>query len=354
MLKQSQLKRWLKLAVFSLLPAIVLLAAAEAYATFTIERRITEEKDPASGQVVYTMRTGRFPWSRAAVTPLNSLGLPDVEFTSDPDECVHIVFSGDSFIFGDGVDRDSSFVSLVRRWSEERRPLATCVRVFNIGERGTTIDRQAERIRETIPILQPDLVILGQYQNDLTDLTNSRASAAAAALTRSGTGWTDVRQRLGGFNLNVVRWMSYRAFGAAIERRMHYDVLAHWSVVADTSRHELAGRLMTTYAQFYDSLTRELQAQQIDFGVVIIPSKFDLLAGRFPEEDFFVRIAKEHNVPYLQIFPVLDDRRSPYPYLMYDGHFNEHGNRLVADAVFDWLYEARPFEALQEIQAASR
>ena len=82
--------------------------------------------------------------------------------------------------------------------------------------------------------------------------------------------------------------------------------------------------------------------------MVIVPSKFDVLAGRSPEEPFFLELARGKNVPALSLFSRFDKQRSPYPYLKYDGHLNERGNELVADAVMEWLFDEEPevFRAL--------
>lgn len=339
---RARLIRALKAVVIVVVMTTAIMLVAEACATYTIERTAAVSSD-TTGQSRYVMRIGKFPWSRRTVTPLNSQGFPDVEFTALPPkgDCRHIVFVGDSFIFGDGVDRDSNFVSLVRRWGEERQA-DRCIRVFNLGERGTTINRHAKVLQETLETLQPDVVILGQYQNDLTDLTTPPARADSALQDARKVSWTDVRERFGSANLNLVRMLLYHGFGVAIERELHYDLLRHWSVMADSSRSEDAQRLQQTYAQIYGELIADLRSRGIEVGAVIIPSKFDVLAGRFPEEAFFLKLAQEHNVPALPIFSLLDQQRSPYAFLMYDGHLNEHGNRLVASAVYDWLYQASP------------
>ena len=345
--------RTLKLIAFALVPAVVLLVLAETYATFAIARKVTTEKDPVSGETRYTLEIGRFPWSRQSVTPLNSGGFPDAEFPTGPkqDGCVHIVFAGDSFVFGDGVDSDSSFVGLLRTWTEADSD--RCIRVFNLGERGTTITGQARRVRETLPQLQPDIVILGQYQNDLTGLLEEereRRVHAQPVPTQTEVVFKDVRERIGAMNLNLVRLLTYQAFGSAIRHDVHYDLLRHWSVIADSSQQETATRLMAEYTAEYDSLVGELSSRGIAFGVVILPSKLDLLAGRYPEEPFFVSLAEARGVPYLRTFPVLDSNRSPYPFLMYDGHLNEAGNRVIANAIRDWLFVATPapFAALRD------
>lgn len=342
-----------KLVIFALIPAALIFACAEVFAGLTIKRDIAVINDSASGQRLYTMRIGKFPWSRRSVTPLNALGFPDDEFSNieQKGDCVHLVFSGDSFVFGDGVDRDSNFVELMkRRAGAENR--GRCVRMFNIAQRATTIEQQARRVRETLEILQPDIVILGQYQNDLTDLTNPRLAAEGAQATRNGRTsrpWTVVRDWLTVFNVDLVRFLSYHAFAYMIKHDIRHDVLSRWSVLADASQRETAAELMEIYTEQYDSLVAELRDRGIALGVLILPSKFDLLAQRYPEEAFFVGLADKHGVPYLLLFPTLDANRTPYPYLMYDGHLNEVGNRVVATAVYEWLYRAdrTPFPTLR-------
>lgn len=354
----------LKLALFALIPVTVLVLVAELAAAFTIERSAKVE-EVGGGRREYRMRIGSWPWSRRVATPINSDGFPDREFpdSAEAKECVHVVFIGDSFILGDGVDGDSAFAQIVAR-DLASRPGAPCVRSFSLGERGSTIPRQARRLRALLPRLRPDIVLLGQYQNDLTDLLEdeprdlSRAAEAEAVARRAraardidggGAGRSAAAnapmmpvERFSFLNPRLVRLLAYHAFGALITAGIHRDELEHWSVIADTTRREEANRLMASYAAAFDSLAAELARDSIGFGTIILPSKFDVMAGRFPEEDFFLGLATRNGLPALRIFPVLDAQRSPYAFLMYDGHLNEHGNRVVAAAVTEWLLRADP------------
>lgn len=345
-----------KLVLFSLAPAIVLIVIAETIATLSIPREGRITADSVTGRRVYTMRVGKWPWSRRTVTPLNSLGLPDEEFppAASPKTCTHIVFAGDSFVFGDGVDRDSNFVEIIRR-QVAGKPNVRCVRVFNLGERGTTIDRQARRILETLDRLQPDIVILGQYQNDLTDLTSPGAVLGPPVPQPGAARGGRVNVPVPALNVNILKMLTYRSMAFMIQRGITRDELRRWSVMADSSRSAEATRLQETYTRLYAELATTLAQRRVAFGVIILPSKLDVLAARYPEEAFFVALAQRHGVPNLRMFPILHAQRSPYAFLMYDGHLNPQGNRLVAKAVLGWLFatEPAPFPALRQSAATT-
>jgi alkylated DNA nucleotide flippase Atl1 len=342
MLKRWKDESWLgriKLILFAVTPSLLLLIVAEMFASCTIGRQGEVITDPVTGDQRYEMSIGRMPWSRTGITPLNAQGLPDIEYDTLPPkgDCRHIVFAGDSFVFGDGVDREDSFVGQIRTHLEGQAQ-TPCFRVFNVSERATTIEQQAARIRENLTALQPDLIILGQYQNDLTDLTKE----GFVAHETKENNWTDVRERLQLFNLDLIRLLSYHTFAFMIQNDIEYDTLKNWSVLENPDNTEAAEKLKGIYSELYRGLVHELRAKGIEFGVLIIPSKFDVLAGRYPEAAFFHSLAEEHEVPALPLLPVFKENRRTYPFLMYDGHLNETGNRMVSDSVLNWLFETDP------------
>lgn len=356
--KESGWAGRLKLVVFSLLPVLVLLAMAEFLASLTIYRDISVEPDPlAGGGAVYRMHFGRAWWGKTSETPLNSHGFPDREFSEvgPKGDCKHLVFAGDSFTFGDAVDGHRSFVSLLRRALQRAHP-DRCIRVFNLGERMTTIDRHAEHVLSTLEVLDPDVVVLGLYQNDLTDLANPGSPAyvppdSAAAPARW---WGDVMRSRVPFNdASLVRFLSYHAFAFLITRDIKYDVLSQWSILEDPSNRATAERLTTIYRSVFSDLVSNLHSAGVEVGALILPSKLDILAGRSPEEALFMSVAEDVDVPSLSLFPVLNESRNPYPYQMYDGHLSDAGNRAVASSVFDWLFpddaSASPFTALRDL-----
>jgi hypothetical protein len=353
--RQPALRRVLqavKLIVFALAPLTGLLLVGHVVADAVTHRTLAFTTDSLTGVTHYRMSVGRLPWSHRSVTRLNALGFPDVEFTSLPPkgDCVHVVFAGDSFTFGDVTDGDKTWVSLLRDIITVRHPGA-CVRVFNIAAPMTTIEHQQKRIRETLDLLAPDFVVLGQYQNDIVDLTMYGGIAyRPATSTQATTNWGErLRQAVPGFDSPLPRLITYNAFKLFVEHNIRVDILRRWSILADSSNREQARLLTDIYGGIYDTLLTDLRKRGIGIAVVIMPSKFDLMAGRYPEGEYFEELARHHQVPALSVYSALDARRAPMPYYTYDGHLDERGNRIVADTVYRWLTNASapPFPALR-------
>jgi len=347
--KEASLGGRLKLVLFSIVPVFVLLVIAQLYAYVTIERTISMEQNPITGQVAYSMKIGLWPWSHRSYTPINSLGLPDREFVGlvPKGGCVHVLLAGDSYTFGDAT-------SAVFRWGNvlqgmtERRIHDRCIRFFNIGVRNTTIDTTIVRIRQVLPMIQPDVVILSEYQNDLTDLANpgSPAWVPAGHGHKYDSHWgTRLGRIVPGYNISLFRYLTYNAFAFMIEHNIKYDVLSTWSVLEGSGKKDFANKLTGIYHDLYGQLVRDMRARNIEFVAMGFPSKMDVLAKRAPEVSYWESLAKEYNVPFLTLMPALDAHRSVMPFHLYDGHMNEYGNSVVADAIWKWLFTAHPAPA---------
>jgi hypothetical protein len=336
----------LKLVVFSLTPLVLIVLAAQACAYLTIDRNIEIATDSITGQSYYSMKIGHWPWSHTSLTPLNSLGLPDQEFVGvvPKGRCVHVLLAGDSYTFGDATSAPLRWGSLLQGMTARRAP-DRCIRFFNIGVRNSTIDTTIARIRQVLPLIDPDVVILGQYQNDLTDLANpgSPAWVPRDQTHKYDSHWgTRLGRIVPGYNVSLARYLTYNAFAFMIRRNVRYDVLKTWSVMEGEGNRAYAQKLEGIYQDLYASLVHDMQERHIQFATLIFPSKMDVLAQRSPEGQFFAQLAKKFQVPYLSLMPTLDAHRAEMPYYLYDGHMNEVGNRLVAGAVWNWLFTTDP------------
>ena len=344
--KESSWSGRLKLVAFSVVPLVLLLCIAEGLAFMATNRTISMTTDPVSGQTYYSMKIGDWPWSHRSLTPINTLGLPDREFVGDvpKGQCVHVLLAGDSFTFGDATTSEFRWGNLLQGMTARRYP-DRCIRFFNIGVRNTTIDTTIVRIHQVLPLIQPDVVILSQYQNDLTDLANpgSPAWVPYGAGRKYDSHWGE---RLGrivpGYNNSLLRYLTYNAFAFMIEHNIQYDVLSTWSVLETPSKKDYAMKLEKIYHDLYGSLVQDMRQRHIELAVLIFPSKMDVLAKRSPEGAFFSSLAREFNVPQFSLMPALDANRKGMPYYLYDGHMNEFGNRVCANAIWDWLFKSQP------------
>ena len=335
-----------KLVLFSLIPLGLVLIIAQSCAYMTLDRTIEMAKDPVTGQVHYSMRIGHWPWSHKSWTPINSLGLPDEEFVDvlPKGKCVHVLLAGDSYTFGDGTSWQYRWGNVLKGMTERRFP-DRCIRYFNIGVRNTTIDTTIVRIHQVLPLIQPDVVILSQYQNDLTDLANP----GSPAWVPRGPGhpydshWgTRLARMVPGYNVSLVRFFTYQAFAFMIKNDIKYDVLGTWSVLEGEGKRTLADSLKSIYHGLYASLVKDMHDRNIQFATLTFPSKMDVLAKRTPEGEYFESLAKEFAVPHLSLMPTLDANRGGMPFYMYDGHMSEFGNRVSAEAIWKWLFTSQP------------
>ena len=354
----SPRRRRLKLLAFSLIPVLVLLVLAQLLAYVEIKRTVETTADSATGLRYYSMRIGHWPWSHKSLTLINSLDLPDEEFVNvlPKGACLHVLFAGDSYTFGDATDRERRWTTLVAQMTARRLP-DRCIRFFNISVRNSTIDTTIVRIHQVMPLIQPDVVILEQYQNDLTDLANPGSPAWVAA----GNGHPDSHwgTRLGrivpGYNVSLLRFLTYRSFAFMIRHDIKYDVLHTWSVLVGDSKRDFAGKLKGIYHDLYASLVQEMRQRGIGFAVLTFPSKMDILAKRAPEEAYFTELAQEFGVPALSLWSALDTHRGGMPFYVYDGHMNEFGNQVTALAIWDWLFasDVAPIPQLRQGKPAA-
>lgn len=96
---------------------------------------------------------------------LNSMGLRDDEISEKkPDGVYRVIALGDSFTLGFGVNREDLFVDVLEQWwNEEGRR----VEVINSGTEGYSTDQQVVWFEEVGSKLDPDLVLIFPYENDL-------------------------------------------------------------------------------------------------------------------------------------------------------------------------------------------
>ncbi len=162
----------LRLFAFSL---VVLLITAEVglrffLGNFAQSKILRHSENPEiclelrpSVSMPYTGWLRRVP---ATTMRTNSQGARGPEFQPLPAPgTLRVVGVGDSFTFGQGVEEDEAFLSVVGR---SLRATGIAAEIINFGVPGHATPQEVALVRERVVPLQPDLVLLHVFVNDLT------------------------------------------------------------------------------------------------------------------------------------------------------------------------------------------
>ena len=95
---------------------------------------------------------------------INDLGLRDGPVTPGPTDRYRIVVVGDSFTYGWGVNIEDTWV---KRLEAELRAKGYDVELVNAGRSGEGSASYVDMVARLLPVLQPDLVLLGMLHNDM-------------------------------------------------------------------------------------------------------------------------------------------------------------------------------------------
>lgn len=129
---------------------------------FPHPQRIFALTDNPHNANVYPTQTQRLDWN------VDQFGFrPDYRSNDDiTDDTFTIIMIGDSFTYGDDVDHDKAYATLV-----EKQLLAAGkdVNVINAGVPGYSASQELVYLQELLPKFKPDLVVWNIYENDVTD-----------------------------------------------------------------------------------------------------------------------------------------------------------------------------------------
>ena len=142
----------------------VLLVVAFALAADWLLGWLSRDSRVASGllfppNVRATYDTYEFTFAAA----INDLGFRDVETPLETERATRIVVLGDSFTFGWGVELEQTWV---KRLEEALRARGRDVEVLNLGSPGFGPHDYARTAAEVVPVLRPDVVLVGLLQTD--------------------------------------------------------------------------------------------------------------------------------------------------------------------------------------------
>jgi lysophospholipase L1-like esterase len=128
------------------------------------------------------------------VERVNSLGFRDREFNIEKQAAIRIVAIGDSFTYGWGVNIEDSWP---KQLEQLLRAQGLDVEILNLGKPAAGPDEYAHIAETALPLLKPDLVIMGVLAGD--DLQQGPDLLSVKRMARTHfpaiTRWYQLRQR---------------------------------------------------------------------------------------------------------------------------------------------------------------
>jgi hypothetical protein len=273
---------------------------------------------------------------------VNALGLRGREVPEEraPGE-LRVLALGDSTTYGQGVaDGDT----LPAAMEAELRALSSdrAWRVINAGHRGYATNQELALLRELGPSIDPDVVLLLWFENDLEDIDVERNHARFLEVGRVpfdlGEPWTRGAR---------LRWHATQLLRRSALLMELHDRLQQARTVPRSAEEErrglerAAGHLDELVALCREGDRLGVVAVVPHPGVLSGPGRHGELAGEV------LRLARERGLATLDLAPALLEhaRRTEGPTVLpFDGHYDGAANRAMARSAARQLLETPGLE----------
>lgn len=348
--------------------------------------------DPILGQ---RLAPGYKGWFAGVPVEINALGFRDTRdyAIEKAPGTFRILVLGDSVTFGHGALSDTTYPYLLEQRLKQWRPDVDW-QVWNLGVPGYNTATELEQLKLVGPAYQPDLVIVGFYENDLAGNQPPRqpsfARRAASAVQRS------MQRQLYSYELYrkialTIRWQWFTRTpdrgriealageeallnlpadrsGEASQRLSAVDTFNPATFTCkEVDRNPNRDRLTTHLAEQSDemnawrSAVQSFQQMHRD-GLYRVAFFINMAPNECPGADrYFDNGALEDNDALQAILgndtPVASSVRGYLPYRPSqmpgaDGHSSGNANRVKADVLFDFLSREILPQALAQRPAA--
>jgi lysophospholipase L1-like esterase len=316
------------------------------------EPQISMLYDP---EIRYVMAPSQKGWIDDGATTVNSLGFRGAEVAvPKPQGRFRVVIIGDSLTLGWGVADDETFAARLERLLHEQFP-GRDLDVINLGVGGYDTRQEVTLLARHTSRLQPDLVLVGFYSNDVPDTLDDEGSSTGGGaiivpanptpgqrlhMNPTPTGFWD-RQLRKSRAIYVVGRAFNRLRGAGEWGMTRFAMEIDLLEGRDSPKLDRAWSKVATQFERLRSLAA---AQKFAVGVVVLPPREEVM-GQYSHPKYQSRvrdIVAPLGFHVIDPLSLMTENGKPDLFIPYDrNHPSAEGHELIARAIFRYLDEHR-------------
>ncbi|KAF0195468.1 MAG: Lipolytic protein G-D-S-L family [Bacteroidetes bacterium] len=227
----------------------------------------SSQKDKAGKNLIFEANSVAFYKTKefSFKAAINSLGLRGNEFQIDKGNKFRILCIGDSWTYGWGVDEENSWPSLLAVYLKEAG--ISKVEVINCGESGQYTGSYLTIASKVVPLLKPDLVLVGVLQAD--DLSQCYEMSSALAISNRKKD-TPLSKRAGN-TMKAFFHASFHNIIHTVSKDIHHepiDITADWESSSAQQIDELDHLQALRFSTFDDTLQDYFRSGNLNPGLL--------------------------------------------------------------------------------------
>lgn len=264
---------------------------------------------------------------------VNALGLRGPELGPKASGEVRVLFLGDSLTYGQGVGDDETVPFQLERALRARAPTRRWT-VVNAGVRAYGTAQELGLLAELGARIQPDVVLLGWYWNDVVERP---IETTYAAYRERGEFCFDTGARLEG--LARLRWRFEQLPRKSALLMLVHDLVSSKAQVYAPELAEQGFELLGGLLERFRAASAGLGARPV---VALFPDA-KRLVGREDTRSYderAVALARAHGLAVIELLEALVPlyrARGELPILPFDGHYDAEANRALGEFLAERL-----------------
>ena len=264
---------------------------------------------------------------------VNSLGLRGPELGAKGAAGRRVLYLGDSLVYGQGVADEETQPAALERALRQCNPKIDWT-VINAGHRSYGTAQELALLSELGARIQPDVVLLGWYWNDVDERD---IAGTYARLADEGELYFDTGNRLLGRDL--LSWRAKQLLRCSALVMLLHDLLGPEGPPYAPDYLAKVWLRNERHLERLRVLCAGLGAQPV---VVLIPDAQRIVGGTATRafDERMAELARAQGLPLIELLPALEAsfaRTHHLPVLPFDGHYDAEGNRAMAEHLAERL-----------------